>query len=209
MACFFRDGKYKWLTNKIGTDTIEGVTTQVQCESRNSIKTYSIELKEGVNFVGFDFSPSYHISPLYASTLLEQYPDISVIGNFQGYEWKDLVKRSEKITFAGTDFYFEQNRGYLIITDKSITLKLDGWRNSDAQYEELEKGWNLVGGSIYSKPSKASTLISNLKENDIEINSVGVWAYDFDSLKVSSEKDGEVQGVDIDLTTQDVIFLKR
>ena len=209
MACFFRDGKYKWLTNKIGTDTIEGVTTQVQCESRNSIKTYSIELKEGVNFVGFDFSPSYHISPLYASTLLEQYPDISVIGNFQGYEWKDLVKQSEKIPFAGNDFYFEQNRGYLIIADKSITLKLDGWRNPDAQYEELEKGWNLVGGSIYSNPSKASTLISNLKENDIEINSVGVWAYDFDSLKVSSEKDGEVQGVDIDLTKQDAIFLKR
>jgi len=209
MSCFFRDGKYKWLSNGIGNDFIEGITTQIQCESRNTIKTYNIKLKEGVNFVGFDFSPSYHASPLYASTLLEQYPDISLIGNFQGYEWKDLVMQSERVPFVGQDFYFEQNRGYLIVTNKSITLKLDGWRNPDAQYEQLEEGWNLVGGSIYSKPSKASTLISNLKDENIEINSVGVWAYDFNSLTVSNEKDGEVQGVDIDLTEQEAIFLKR
>ena len=206
MACFFRDGKYKWLPEGIGNDRIEGVNSQIQCESRNKLKTYKVSLKEGINFVGFDFSPAYNASPLYASTLLEKNPDIIFIGNFQGYEWKDLVKQSEKVPFAGQDFYFEQNRGYLIVTKKNLTLKLDGWRNPQAQYHELEEGWNLVGGTIYSKPSKASALISSLKESNIEVNEVGVWAEDIGSF-IFSNKEGDVQGADIQLVDNQGIFL--
>ena len=210
MACFLRDGLYKWLPEAIGTDYIKGVSSGTQCESRNNVKTYKIELKEGVNFVGFDFSPSYKAEPMYASILLEKNKDIELIGNFQGYEWKDLVKQSEKIPFVGQDFFFEQNRGYLIIAKKDLVIELDGWKNPEAQYQDLEDGWNLVGGSIYSKPSKASSLISNLEQSNIDIDTVGVWAYDLGLFIFRREENtGDVYGVDISLEDNQGIFIKK
>ena len=207
MSCFFRDGRYMWLPKAVGNDSIVGVSTQIQCESRNNISTYDINLHKGVNIVGFDFSPSLNISPLYASSLLKQYPDILLIGNYQGYGWEDLVKQSNVLPYVGQDFYFEQNKGYLIYTDKDLTLTMDGWQNPDTRYQQLEDGWNLVGGSIYSKSPSTSALISNLKENEIDIQRVGIWANDLGSFIFNTQ--GDVQGVDIKIEENQGIFLKK
>ena len=127
--------------------------------------------------------------------------------DLQGYGWKDLVKQSSVLPYVGQDFYFEQNKGYLIYTSKDLTLTLDGWQNMDAKYQQLEDGWNLVGGSIYSKSSSTSALISNLKENEIDIQRVGIWANDLGSFIFNTQ--GDVQGIDIKIGENQGIFLKK
>ena len=209
-SCFFRDGKYEWLPKSVGEDNVKGVLTEAQCAARNTITTYELKLERGINFIGFDFAPTLNTNVLYASKLILQNKDILLIGNFQGYEWKDLVKQSSTLPFAGQDFFFEQNRGYLIITTKDTVLKLDGWRVSNLEYSELKDGWNLVGGVTYTKSKKASTLISDLSNKKIDIDIVGVWSYDLGTLIYRREQaDGEVYGEDITLGNNQGVFIKK
>ena len=208
-GCFFREGKYQWLPKSIGNDSIEGVTTQSQCESRNTLSQYKISLQKGINFVGFDFSPTYQASTMYASKLIENNPNILLIGNFEGYGWKDLIKKSEKLPFAGNDFFFEQNKGYLIVTTDATTLELDGWRDSSAKYSQLSDGWNLVGGTLYSKSYRASSLIQSLSREQINADTVGVWATDLGRFNYRKEESGNVYGEDIVLKSNEGVFIKN
>lgn len=209
-GCFFREAKYQWLPKTVGDDYLKEVSSKSQCDSRNKITQYSIELKEGVNFVGFDFTPVFQTSPLYASKLLSLNENILLIGDFQGYEWKNLVKKSEKLPFAGEDFYFEQGKGYLVVSEEDIKIELDGWRDTNQKYSVLDEGWNLVGGSVYGKSYRASVLISNLINSDIEVNTVAVWSYELGRFSYRKEEaQGETYGEDINLVSNQGIFLKR
>lgn len=208
-ACFFREGKYQWLPKSIGNDAIEGVTTQSQCDSRNKLSQYKIQLQKGINFVGFDFSPTYQASTMYASKLIEMNPNILLIGNFEGYGWKDLIKKSEKLPFAGNDFFFEQNKGYLIITTDVTEIEFDGWKDSAAKYSKLSEGWNLVGGTLYSKSYRASSLIQALSKEEINVDTVGVWATDLGRFNYRKEEGTNVYGEDILLKNNEGVFLKN
>lgn len=209
-ACFLRDAKYQWLPKSIGSDFINGITSQSQCEARNKISTYSLEFKKGINFVGLDFSPAYQTGALLASKLFESSSNIELVGNFKGYEWKDLLKKSETLPFAGKDFYLEQGRGYLVIASEDTKIEIDGWRDSSQKYVALDEGWNLVGGSVYGKSYRASTLISNLRNSDIEVDTVAVWSYELGRFNYRKEEaEGETYGEDIKLVNNQGIFLKK
>ena len=209
-GCFFREGIYQWLPKSVGKDFDESVTTQSQCESRNKLSTYKIELQKGVNFVGFDFEPTYKATGMHASNLIETNSSILLIANFEGYEWKDIVKKSETVPFAGNDFVFKQNKGYLIISSEDTVLNIDGWKDSASKYLPLSEGWNLVGGSLYSKSYKASTLISNLKKSDIDVDVVAVWSKELGLFNYRrEEEDSTVYGDDLKLESNQGIFLKK
>lgn len=208
-ACFFREGKYQWLPKSIGNDSIEGVTTQSQCDSRNKLSQYKISLQKGINFVGFDFSPTYQASTMYASKLIENNPNILLIGNFEGYGWKDLIKKSEKLPFAGNDFFFEQNKGYLIITTDATTIEFDGWRDPTPKYSKLNDGWNLVGGTLYTKSARASSLIQALSKENIEVDIIGTWVTDLGRFNYRKEEGPNIYGEDILLKNNEGIFLKN
>lgn len=208
MACYLKNGTYKWLP-KIGSNIqVDGIKTKQQCDLRNTTTTYTISLKKGVNFVGVDFTPSLHISPMYASSLLEKYPQISLIGNYKGYSWKDLVKQSNKVPFVGNDFYLEQNMGYLIVVDTDLEISLDGWKDTLTLYPKLEKGWNLVNGSIYSNIPDTSSLISNISTE--ENSSVAMWEDELNSIIIFKEENlKDVKGVSTKIDINEAIFLKR
>ena len=209
-GCFFRDGTYQWLPKYIGKDFDEGVTTQSQCESRNKLSTYKVTLQKGINFVGFDFEPTYKASGMYASSLLQENSTILLIANFEGYQWKDIVKKSETVPFAGNDFIFKQNRGYLIVSSEDVVLNIDGWKDSASKYLSLNEGWNLVGGSLYSKSYKASTLISNLKKSEIDVDIVAVWSKELGLFNYRrEEEDGATYGEDLKLESNQGIFIKK
>ena len=207
-ACFFTDGKYQWLPKSFSNNSIQGVTDQSACEARNKLNTYKITLQKGINFIGFDFNPVYKGSPMLASNLVENSTNILLVGNFKGYEWKDLIKKSEKLPFAGNDFYFEQNKGYLIISDNSSVIEISGWKDSSTKYTQLDNGWNLVGGYIYTKSYKASTLIKSLKENSISVNTVGLWNTQTGMFNYMKQDGSNVYGEDLQLKSSDGIFLR-
>ena len=160
-ACFFRENRFQWLPQGIGGDSAINIENETECNLRNDISRYDIQLKKGVNFIGFDFTPSYNQDVLYASRVMSIYPQISLIGNFKDNEWSDLISKSETDPFSGQDFYFEHSKGYLFILDEDLTINISGWNNSEVIKPSLEKGWNFV-------------LSSNVMEdaNSIKINDV-------------------------------------
>ncbi len=209
-ACFLRDGSYQWLPKSIADDYLVDVTTESQCKARNNLSTYKITIEKGINFVGFDFSPVYQAKEMYASEVIKTNSNILLIGNFEGYEWKDLVKKSEELPFAGNDFYLKQNKGYLIVSSEEFVLELDGWKDSSAKYLEIQPGWNLVGGSLYTKSSKASSLISAMEKNSIDIDTVGVWSKELARFNYRrEEEDGQIFGDDVKLESNSGIFLRK
>jgi hypothetical protein len=209
-ACFFRDGMYSWLPKYIADDYLSEVKDKSTCESRNNIQTYKIELSRGVNFIGLDFNPMYHASPMYASTLIEMNPKIMLIGNFEGYDWKDLIKQSDSMPFAGEDFELKQNKGYLVVVSENSVLEIDGWKDLKAKYIKLDEGWNLVGGHLYSQSYNASGLIRELKSNEIEVQTVGMWTPEIGMFTYRIENNqGEVFGEDFRLTRNHGIFLRK
>jgi len=207
-ACFFRDGKYQWLPKILANDNLEGVNSSALCLERNNISTYTIDLSKGINFVGFDFSPLKNGKALSASDILEIYPDISLVANFQNYEWIDIIVDSEGIPFAGKDFEVLQNSGYLLISDRALTISLDGWTDSNLGMKKLDEGWTLVGGSIYTEYKDASSLISMLKEKGFEIDTVALWSNELSSFIYRRELDKKVYGENIAFPSNVGFFLR-
>lgn len=134
------------------------------------------------------------------------YPDVLLVGKFEGYAWINLVSKSENLPYSGTDFALIQNNGYLIITNKDIKITLDGWKDRDAQYSEIKEGWNLVGGSLYTSNSSASRLIENLNQKGINIESVAKWNLDTGHFDYRVEKD-EDYGEDFRLVSNEALFI--
>lgn len=207
--CYFKDGKYQWLPISTGDDYIKEITTQTQCDERNRISVHKISLTEGVNFVGFDFNPMYKGSAMLASNLVESSSDVLLVGNFEGYGWKDLIKKSEKLPFAGNDFTLEQNKGYLVITNKDTTIEFDGWKKSSAEYSNISDGWNLVGGTLYTKSYRASSLIKSLAGKSISVDTVGVWNLQTGMFSYRKEEGEQIYGEDITLKANEAIFLRN
>lgn len=143
-ACFYRDDRFQWLPQGIGSDSSINIDNETECNLRNDISKYDIKLEKGVNFMGFDFTPSYNQDVLYASRLINLYPQISLIGSFDDNEWNNLISKSETEPFSGQDFYFQQAKGYLFILDQDITINIYGWNNSEEFKASLERGWNFV-----------------------------------------------------------------
>ena len=200
----------KWYPKSLCSKTVPNIKTSKECNGlKKDLSVYKITLQKGINFVGFDFTPSYKNTEMYASNLIEIYPDILLIGNFEGYEWKDLIKKSEKLPFAGSDFYFEQNKGYLIVSSEAVTIELDGWKDSTLKYSELNNGWNLVGGTLYTKSNKASSLIQSLSTENISVDTVGVWSTELGRFNYRREEESNIYGEDITLKSNEGIFLKK
>ncbi|MGI6423636.1 MAG: fibronectin type III domain-containing protein [Candidatus Dojkabacteria bacterium] len=209
-ACFFRDAKYQWLSKSIGEDFLKDVNTQSACEARNSISVYKIVLKKGVNFVGFDFSPLHQTSPMLASVLLSKNSSIELVGDFEAYDWKSLVKRSADLPFAGNDFSLVQSKGYLIVSSADIVLEVDGWRDSSSTYAQPSQGWNLVGGSLYTNARSASGLISKLEKSSIDIDTVATWSYELGRFQYRREESNEsIYGEDFTLQSAQGIFIRK
>jgi hypothetical protein len=143
-----------------------------------------------------------------ASNLIEKENDILLIGNFEKYGCKDLIKKSEKLPFAGEDFIFEQNKGYLLVSANDITIEFEGWKDSSAKYLELYDGWNLVGGDIYTKSYNVSSLINSLRKNEIFVDTVGVWNIQTGMFDYRREDANNIYGEDIKLGGNQGIFLR-
>ncbi len=206
--CFFRDGKYKWLPDILSEDSIKGVTNEALCLERNKTSTYVIDIYQGVNFVGFDFTPLKNGESLYASDLLEMYPELSLVANFKNYDWIDIIVNSDDIPFAGNDFELKQNFGYLLFSDKDMKISIDGWVDSSVGLSNLNKGWTLVGGSIYTSNKDASNLILKLNEKGLNIDTVAVWSNELSSFTYRMEEKGEVYGENIYLPKNSGVFLR-
>ncbi len=76
-----------------------------------------VELQEGKNTLIIDFE----FSPVYVSDLIKAYPNIDVIsinesGDLQGYV--------NVFGGIGTDFVFQTNKTYEIITKQNMTIQL-------------------------------------------------------------------------------------
>ncbi len=207
--CYFKDGKYQWLPISTGNDYITDISSKNDCEERNKVSTYKISLSEGVNFVGFDFNPIYKGAAMFASNLVEFNSDVLLVGNFQEYAWKDLIKKSEKLPYAGNDFSLEQNKGYLVVVSKDTNIELGGWKKSSTEYSQLIDGWNLVGGSLYTKSYKASALIKSLAEKNLQVNTVAIWNLQTGMFNYRRESNEDVYGEDITFKTNEAIFLHR
>lgn len=208
-ACFLREGKYQWLPKAIGTDFVEGVTTETSCISRNSLATYKIKLVRGINLVGFDFTPTYQVGNLLASHLISQNSEVLLVGKFDDNTWSHLVKRSDTLPFAGEDFSLEQNNGYLIISESNIELSLGGWKDKSASYKDLSEGWNLVGGSIYTRSGSASKVLDSLSKNGLDVSTVSKWDVNLGRFNYRTEdKDLEEYGENFKILSTDGIFLR-
>jgi hypothetical protein len=207
-GCFFRDGKYEWLPMILADDYLENVSSESLCLERNNVSIYTLPLYQSVNFVGFDYSPLRNGEPLFASDILEMYPEISLVANFKNYDWVDIVVRGEDIPFAGQDFEISQNSGYLFVSDRDTTLTLDGWVDSNAPVKTLEKGWTLVGGSKYWEYRDASNLITNFNSDGLPVNTVAIWSNDLSSFTYRMEQEGEVYGENISIPDQAGVFLR-
>lgn len=207
-ACYLRDGKFAWLPILIGDDYELGINNETSCNERNMIKDYTIKLYRGINFIGFDFSPLYHNREILSSELLEIYPQILLIANFKEYEWQDIVIKTSTIPYAGNDFTFEQNRGYLFTVSEDITITLDGWKNSVVYYDDFDKGWQLVGGTLYTQSGWASKLISDLKLNNIDIETVAIWSNEVGFFNYRREEGEEIYGEDVPLEDTKGVFIR-
>jgi hypothetical protein len=208
MACYFRNAKYMWLPIVLGNDYEDNITSSQSCSERNNVNSYEINLLKGVNFIGFDFYPLYHSRELMASELLEIYPEISIIANFKEQQWQDMIVRTESIPFAGEDFPFEQNRGYLIIAEDDLTMNLQGWIESTVDYEQVSEGWLLVGGNLYTKSEWASKLIADLQSKKIPAMTVAVWSSDTGYFYYRREDGKEIHGEDVELEDTKGIFIR-
>ncbi len=194
-ACYFRDHRFQWLPEGIGIDKSININSEIQCNLRNDVSNHSIRLNKGVNFIGFEFTPSYNQDVLYASRLMSIYPQISLIGSFTDNEWSQLISRSEENPFSGQDFYFEQSRGYLFIVDEDITINVFGWNNSEALTPILEKGWNFI-------------LSDSLLNIDIE--KIGTWSEEKESLSYDIDKEYEdVLGIKTESSINQAVFILK
>ena len=208
-ACFLRDGKYQWLASVIGTDNIKSISSECACLAMNYTQTVEIQLKRGTDFIGLDFVPVYMGNNLKASNLLSQYPDIQLIANFENNKWENILVRADSVPYAGDDFTLEQSKGYLINVKKDITISLGGWLNPITVYYPVNRGWNLVGGSLYSKSLTASKLISDLRGKSLDVDTVSVWSYELGSFIFRSEEGEDIYGDDFSLNDSIGIFLKQ
>ena len=177
-ACFFRDTRFQWLPKGIGEDNVININSEIQCNLRNDVSIHSITINKGVNFIGFDFTPSFNNDVLYASRLMSMYPQISLIGSFTDNEWSPLISKSESNPFSGQDFYFEQSKGYLIISDEEIDIDIFGWNNSEGLLPDLQKGWNFV---------HSGSITNQLSIPKLSVDKMAVW---------SNEKESFVFGID-------------
>ncbi len=207
-ACFFRDYYFQWLPIHIGMDFVKDVTNQKDCISRNQVYEYDIQIKNGVNLISFDFNPSFNTDVLYASRLLNMYPQVSLIGSFSNNQWSNLIQRSESSPYVGQDFYFQHGKGYLVISTQDILVTLDGWEKEIYDSPKLTKGWNLVGGEIFLTARKSSKLITELKKEIENIQGVGVWSNELESLIYKYEDELPLYD-DISLESNQAVFVKR
>ena len=98
--------------------------------------------------------------------------------------------------------------GYLIVVDTDLEISLDGWKNTLTLYPKLEKGWNLVNGSIYSNIPDTSSLISNISTE--ENSSVAMWEDELNSIIIFKEENlKDVKGVSTKIDINEALFLKR
>ena len=195
-ACFFREERFQWLPKGIGEDMVINIDSEVACNLRNDVSKHSIKLKKGVNFIGFDFTPSYNQDVLYASRLMSIYPQLSLIGSYKDNEWSQLISKSNSYLFTGLDFYFEQSQGYLFIVDQDLTIELNGWKNSETSTPTLDEGWNFLLSDAV-----------NLEKN---IDRLGTWSQEKESLSYDIDREYEdVLGVKTESSKYQAVFMLK
>lgn len=205
-ACFYRNYFYQWLPLNIGEDSILDISTEDECNSRNTVESFNIELKKGINFVSFELTPSYNKDVLFASRLMNMYPEIELIAHFSNNEWRDLVKSSISTPYVGQDFFFEQEKGYLITAERDIVITLKGWNKQNESLSELSKGWNLVSGIKLTEDANTLELLSKVKQKIEDFSLLGVWSDESGSL-VYTDREGSNNN--IPFKRNQAVFIKR
>lgn len=206
-VCCNANGKTLWYPKEICNSPIDGVDEK-SCNAMNKIDSYKINLKEGVNFVGLDFNPVKDTRSLLASEIFDKDTNITLVADFGSYEWKNIVKRGATVPFAGVDFELDQNKGYLIISNKDISITMDGWKDSNVTLSTLNTGWNLVGGSLYTSKATSSNLIDTLNNSEINVATIAIWNNDTAHFDYRNQTEDQIYGEDIRLSENQGIFIK-
>lgn len=161
------------------------------------LKTY--ELKEGVNLIGTDFN-----SKDKAARIIKNNPDISVIGDFDNSGWKRIVKKSSSRVLQGKNFKLKQGKGYLVISNKDIQLKLEGRRFERDTNTTLDKGLNLINASSYTHMSR---LIQDFENKDIQVLGVSSWSNSLSNFVSYVQDSGDYYGTDNEINPNSGVFI--
>jgi hypothetical protein len=130
---------------------------------------FDVKLTKGINIVSFPFMPADEDkNPINASEFLnianDTAPGVTAITHFDAGKWAGgLVREStDTSTYSGTDFPLTFGRGYLILSDRDMTVKISGYSVESEVPIAFKPGWNLVGVHGYDQTYTASSFIDSV-----------------------------------------------
>ncbi|HNW23684.1 MAG TPA: hypothetical protein PKH06_02895 [Candidatus Dojkabacteria bacterium] len=160
-------------------------------------QTYDLE--KGINFIGVDFNSKYTVS-----RIINENPDISLIGDYDNNDWKNIVRSGSKRATKGNNFKLKQYKGYIVIAKKDTTLELVGRKYNREMKFKFDKGLNLVSASNYSNSLE---LIKDFKDKEIAVLGVSSWENTIDRFVDNVVKDNVQYGEDRKISKQSGVFI--
>jgi len=160
-------------------------------------QTYDLE--KGINFIGVDFNSKYTVS-----RIINENPDISLIGDYDNNDWENIVKSGSKRAAKGHNFKFKQYKGYIVIAKKDTTLELVGRKYNREMKLKFDKGLNLVSAGNYSNSLE---LIKDFKDKEIAVLGVSSWENTIDRFVDNVVKDNVQYGEDRKISKQSGVFI--
>ena len=127
--------------------TIPGNFTQysISTDNNNNAVTYDYNLQIGYNFISL---PSGDIKS--ASDLANKVGDsFKAIASYDNKQWKIYIKRDNN--FVGDNFDIDENKGYILLTNKSAQITVEGSLNYASTPTQLTNGWHLLSSHTLSK----------------------------------------------------------
>lgn len=158
------------------------------------------QLKEGTNFIGLDFN-----SKNFALKILKENPDITLIGDYDDNEWKNIVQNTSKRPTKGKNFKLKQFKGYIVISSSDTQISIEG-REYDRKLEDkFDEGLNLISTLNYNTSSE---LINGFKDDGINILGVSTWSNSISNFESFVIDNGIDYGKDIKIDSKQGVFIK-
>lgn len=165
---------------------------------------YSIEIKEGVNFIIIEADPYSGTSKVTAKGLMNSNSGIISIGEYLGGSWSNLITKNNGTT-SGEDFNLKGGRAYLVISEKDFDLEYYGIGTAKIDLSTL-KGWTLVPTKAIGETSTKNIITDY---NDLIINQIAVWDYSTSMFEnLAKDVDGSFYGDNISLNNINTIFVR-
>ncbi len=145
-----RSSWYEIDTSDLKTEkifTIPGNFTQysIPTDNNDNAVTYDYNLQIGYNFISL---PSGDIKS--ASDLANKVGDsFKAIASYDNKQWKIYIKRDNN--FVGDNFDIDENKGYILLTNKSAQITVEGSLNYASTPTQLNTGWHLLSSHTLSK----------------------------------------------------------